>query len=88
MPAKVSATVPVPVTLVPLTATLHLTLCSLLVPPLRKLKVKVGIGLDATVLVTPPVASVLVPTETDVSSWPCRPGAGVRRRPDHVAKRS
>ncbi len=53
----------------PLIDTLHLTLCSLLVPPLLKSSVKDGVGLDARVLVAP-VCRVVPLTLTDVSEWP------------------
>src|ERR1700744_3293117 len=74
LPANVSGTVAVPPTLVPLIDTLHLTLRSLLVPPLLKSSVNDGIGLDGRVFVAP-VCRVVPLTLTEVSEWPCRPGA-------------
>ena len=58
----------------PLTVTLHLTFVSLLVPPLVKLSVNVGAGAGRDVFVDP-VCSVVPPTLTELSEWPCRPGA-------------
>ena len=63
--------------LVPLTVTLHLTLCSLLVPPLGKVSVNGGDRAGRDGVGAPRSAAWCRPTLTDVSEWPCRPGAGL-----------
>ncbi len=75
-PGVVCGTVAVALIVVPVTATLIMTLFSTFAPPFVKATVNVGGGLAGIVL-RRPCCSVVPPTLTESSEWPWAPGAGL-----------